>query len=137
VDADVPSGPIFQLPHEFDQVALDYTGIVPLPLERCGCRDVLRDPVDERREWLDRTVRPESSPLVVAASAQDDRVLRCDDYGQVGIRRVVVGEEPVGEDSVGTLGETIEGQQFIYDDFACTQPRGHLATPSSVGSAHS
>ena len=36
---------------------------------------MLRDPVDERRERLDLAAWPEPGPLVVAATAEDDRVL--------------------------------------------------------------
>jgi len=56
-------------------------------------------PLMKRREWLDLAARPEPGPPVVAASAQDDRVLRSDHRGDVGVHCVV----PLGEELVGRL----------------------------------
>ena len=48
-------------------------------------RDMLRHAVDERRERLDLAARPEAHPLVVAATAEDDRIL-CRDHAGGGWR---------------------------------------------------
>ena len=114
MDADLTSGLILQIPDELDQSTVDHSCVGPLPLERCGGRDVLRDPVDERRERLDLAARPELSPLVVAAAAEDDRVLGRDDGGEVDLHRVI----PVGEEPIGALGDAVEGQQLVDDDLA-------------------
>ena len=47
VDADVASGSVLQVSDEVDQPTVDRTRVGPLGVERCGCRDVLRDRVDE------------------------------------------------------------------------------------------
>ena len=75
VDADVASGLLLEIPNEFDQLAVDHRRIGPVLVKGRRCRDILRDPVDERRERLDLAARPELRPLVVAAAAEDDRVL--------------------------------------------------------------
>ena len=112
VNADIASRPILQVPHEFNQPAVDHARIGPLPVERRRCHDVLRDAVDERRERLDLAARPELSPLVVAATAKDDRVLRCDHSSEVGLHRVV----PVSEEPIRILSNTVERQQLVHDD---------------------
>jgi hypothetical protein len=83
------------------------------------------------------TPRPELGPLLVAAPAEDDRVLRCDDGAEVGLHCVV----PVGEEPVGLLRDAVEGQQLVRDDLAHVQhlrltwtlPRGRLARPRLIG----
>ena len=135
--ADVGSGLVPQIPHEVDQFAVDDSRIGPLPIERRGGGDVLGDLVDERRERLDLAARPELGPLLVAAPAEDDRVLLRDDGAEVGIHRVV----PVGEEPIGLFRDAVEGQQLIHDDLAHVQHLrltwtllcGRLARPKLIG----
>jgi hypothetical protein len=115
--ADIGSGLVLQIPHELDQFAVDHSRIGPLPIERRGGGDVLRDPVDERRERLDVAARPELGPLLVAAPAEDNRVLRRDDGAEVGLHSVV----PVAEEPIGLLRDAVEGQQLVRDDLAHVQ----------------
>src|SRR5579859_3323572 len=130
VDSDVASRAGFQVTDEVGQPAVDHTRMGPLPLERRGRGDELRDPVDERRKGLDVAAWPELGPLVVAAMTEDHRVLRGDDRGEVGIHRVV----PDGDVGVGFLGDTVERQQFVYDDLAHAQ---HLRLAYTIRTGHS
>jgi hypothetical protein len=70
-------------------LATDLSGIAPGPVVR-----------------FDGALGPEPRPLVVAAPAEDDGVLRVDDRGHVRVHHVVV---PVGEELVGILGHAVEG----------------------------
>jgi hypothetical protein len=69
----------------------------PLALTRPGSADV-----------------PELSPFVVAAAAENDRVLGCNEIGAAGIRFVV----PSGDKPVGSLSHSIERQEVACDDLA-------------------
>ena len=59
--------------------------------------------------------RPERGPFVVAATTQDDSVLRCDHSGTGGVHLVVV---PLGEEASDILGDTVEGHELVHDDFS-------------------
>src|SRR5205814_1478446 len=83
VDADIASTLLLEIPNEFDQPALERRGIGPISVKGRRCRDILRDPVDECREWLDLAARPELRPLVVATASENDRVL-CRVHGGKG-----------------------------------------------------
>jgi hypothetical protein len=114
VDADIAAALLLEIPDEFGQPAVEYRRIGPISVKGRRCRDVFRDPVDESREWLDLAVRPELRPLGVATAAKNDRVLCADDSGKVGVHRVV----PVGEETIWSLGNPVEGQQLVYDDLS-------------------
>jgi hypothetical protein len=114
VDADIAAALLLEIPNEFDQPAVEYRRIGPISVKGRRCRDILRDPVDECREWLDLAARPELRPLDVATAAEDDRVLRRDHSGKVGVHRVV----PVGEETIWALGNPVEGQQLVHDDLS-------------------
>jgi hypothetical protein len=45
VDANVTAGRILEVVHELDQPAFDRCRVVPVPPQRCGSCDVLRDVV--------------------------------------------------------------------------------------------
>jgi hypothetical protein len=75
VDADIAAALLLEIPDEFDQPAVEYRRIGPISVKGRRCRDVLRDPVDERREWLDLAARPELGPFGVATAAENNRVL--------------------------------------------------------------
>src|SRR3984957_11544659 len=112
VDADVASALLPEIPDGFDQPAAERRRIGPVPVKGRRCRDMLRDPVDECREWLDLAARPELRPLGVATAAENDRVLRRDHSGKVGVHRFV----PVGDETIRVLGNPVEGQQLVHDD---------------------
>jgi hypothetical protein len=114
VDANVTAGRILEVLHKLDQAAFDRCRIVPLPPQRCGRCDVLCDVVDERGERLDLAAWPELRPLVIAATAENDRVLGGDDSGEVGIHRLI----PVDDELVRVLGYAIEGQQLVQHHLA-------------------
>ena len=65
MDADIASALLLEIPNEFDQPAVDRRRIGPILVKGRRCRDILRDPVDECREWLDLAARPELRPLGV------------------------------------------------------------------------
>src|SRR5215475_6216904 len=88
--------------------------IRPLASERSRRCDVLGDGVDEGGERLDLTAWPELSPLVVAAAAENDRVLGCNEIGAAGIRFVI----PSGDISVRSFSHSIERQEITCDDLA-------------------
>jgi hypothetical protein len=75
VDADIASALLLEIPNGFDQSAVEHRRIGPISVKGRRCRDILRDLVDECREWLDLATRPELRPLAVATAAEDDRVL--------------------------------------------------------------
>src|SRR5215213_4719595 len=112
VDADVAPALLLEIPDELDQPAIDHRRLGPVPVKGRRRRDVLRDPVDEAREWLDLAARPELRPLGVAAAPQNDRVLGRDHRGKVGVQRVV----PVGEKAIWVLGNSVQRQQLVRDD---------------------
>src|SRR6202044_2376299 len=114
VDADIASALLPEIPDEFDQPAVGHRRIGPISVEGRRCRDILRDPVDECREWLDLAARPELRPLGVATAAENDCVLCRDHGGKVGVHRVV----PVGEETIWVLGNPVEGQQLVHDDLS-------------------
>ena len=114
VDADIASALLLEIPDEFGQPAVEHRRIGPISVKGRRCRDILRDPVDECREWLDLAARPELRPFVVAAAAENDRVLRRDHSGKVGVYRVV----PVGKETIWVLGNPVEGQQLVHDDLS-------------------
>ena len=74
-------------------------------------RDEFLHRVDERRKWFDLTGGPESGPLGVAATPQDDGILRSDDFRQVGVHHVI----PFGDEFIAVLGDAVEGEQFVDD----------------------
>src|SRR5450755_3373281 len=96
MDADVASALLLEIPNELDQPAVEHGRIGPISVKGRGCRDVLRDSVDECREWLDLATRPELLSFGVAATTENDRVLGRDHAGKVGVHRAV----PVGEETV-------------------------------------
>src|SRR5580700_6863504 len=114
VDADIASALLLEISNEVDQPAVEHRRTGPISVKGRRCRDVLRDPVDERREWLNLAARPELRPFGVATAAENDRVLCRDHSGKVGVHRVV----PVGEESIWVLGNPVEGQQLVHDDLS-------------------
>src|SRR6202044_775921 len=115
VDADIASVLLLEIPNEFDQRAVEHRRIGPISIKGRRCRDILRDPVDECREWLNLAARPELRPLGVATSAENDRVLCRDHSGEGGAPRVA----PVGEETtIWVLGNSVEGQQLVHDDLS-------------------
>ena len=85
VDADIASALLLEISNAFDHPAVEYRRVHPISVEGRRCRDILRDPVDERCEWLDLAAWPELRPLGVATASENDRVLRRDDGGKVGV----------------------------------------------------
>ena len=67
--------------------------------------------------------RPERGPFVVAATPQDDGVLRCDRRGTEGVHLFVV---PLGEEAGDILGDTVERHELVHDDFSRTH--GHIVS---------
>lgn len=114
MDADVASALLLEIPNEIDQPAVEHRRIRLVSVKGRGCRDILRDPVDDCREWLDLAARPELRPVGVATAAENDRVLCRDHSGKVGVHRLV----PVGEERIWVLSNPVEGQQLVHDDLA-------------------
>src|SRR5215471_21668619 len=114
MDADIASALLLEIPNEFDQPAVEHHCIGPFSVKGRRCRNILRDPVDECREWLDLAARPELRPLGVTTAAKNDRIL-CRDYsGKVSVHCVV----PVGKETIRVLGNSVKGQQLVHDDFS-------------------
>lgn len=125
LDADVAARPILQVPDELDQAAVDHLRIAPLAVEGRRRGEVLGHGADEGRDSLDLAARrPELGPLLVAAAAEDDRVLSGDGPGAAGIGFVV----PRGDEVVGCLSHSVERQEVARDDL----PRGWPAWWSTV-----
>src|SRR5262245_39216362 len=89
--------------------------------------DVCRDPVDERRERLDLATGPELHPLVVAVTAEDDRILCGDQPRDAGVQRVVPAEE-----AIRGLGNPVEGQHHTYGGWPAP-PQGRGSAPPRRG----
>ena len=70
MDADIAAALLPEIPNEFDQPAVEHRRIGPISVKGRRRRDMLRDPVDECREWLDLAARPELRPLGVATAAE-------------------------------------------------------------------
>ena len=64
VNADIASGLLLEIPNELDQPAVEHRRVGPITVKGRRCRDMLRDPVDERREWLDLAARPDCAHAV-------------------------------------------------------------------------
>jgi hypothetical protein len=105
---DVGSGLVPQVPHELDQFAVDDSRVGPLPIERRGGGDVLRDPlmnIANGSMSLPRQSSAHSSslrrPRMTASWVAMSR-------GPFGVQRLI----PVEEECVRVLGYAIEGQQL-------------------------
>src|SRR5215471_11699477 len=112
MDADIASALLLEIPNEFDQPAVEHHCIGPFSVKGRRCRNILRDPVDECREWLDLAARPELRPLRVTTAPKNDRML-CRDY--IG-KACVHCLPPDGKVTIRVGAKAGKGQRLVHDD---------------------
>ena len=114
VDPDVPAGPALQALDVIHDGLADQGRVRPA-LVGLGRRDhVLAHAVDEAGERLHLRRRPVPDPVVIRAAAKQDVVLRLDDPAEV----VDHLRPPVGEPVSRLLGNAVERQQGVENDFS-------------------